>query len=379
MSVVVGEAGSRGGRSPIRVLIVDDSAVVRQVMGEVLRRAPGIEVIATASDPVFALDKMRQAWPDVILLDVEMPRMDGITFLKRIMAERPTPVIICSTLTSRGAETTMQALAAGAVSIITKPTLGLKHFLNDSAAELVGAVRSAARANMRAMKLAAATPGREGTLAPAAAAGVSRPAPGVGHEALAETTDRLIAIGTSTGGTQALEVVLRALPRTIPGIVVVQHMPEKFTELFAQRLNQVCAIEVLEAQDGQRVIAGRALIAPGGRHLTVRRSGAHYLVEVRDGPPVNRHRPSVDVLFRSVARYAGRNAMGVIMTGMGDDGARGLRELFDAGAATVAQDEASSVVFGMPKEAIRLGAAGRVLGLEAIAPALIQYGRQCGS
>ncbi len=379
MSAVVDEAGSKGARGPIRVLIVDDSAVVRQVMGEVLRRAPGIEVIATASDPVFALDKMRQAWPDVILLDVEMPRMDGITFLKRIMAERPTPVIICSTLTSRGAETTMQALAAGAVSIITKPTLGLKHFLNDSAAELVGAVRSAARANMRAMKLVAATPGREGTLAPAAAAGVSRPAPGAGHEALAETTDRLIAIGTSTGGTQALEVVLRALPRTIPGIVVVQHMPEKFTELFAQRLNQVCAIEVLEAQDGQRVIAGRALIAPGGRHLTVRRSGAHYLVEVRDGPPVNRHRPSVDVLFRSVARYAGRNAMGVIMTGMGDDGARGLRELFDAGAATVAQDEASSVVFGMPKEAIRLGAAGRVLGLEAIAPALIQYGRQCGS
>ncbi len=379
MSAVVDEAGSKGARGPIRVLIVDDSAVVRQVMGEVLRRAPGIEVIATASDPVFALDKMRQAWPDVILLDVEMPRMDGITFLKRIMAERPTPVIICSTLTSRGAETTMQALAAGAVSIITKPTLGLKHFLNDSAAELVGAVRSAARANMRAMKLVAATPGREGTLAPAAAAGGARPAPGAGHEALAETTDRLIAIGTSTGGTQALEVVLRALPRTIPGIVVVQHMPEKFTELFAQRLNQVCAIEVLEAQDGQRVIAGRALIAPGGRHLTVRRSGAHYLVEVRDGPPVNRHRPSVDVLFRSVARYAGRNAMGVIMTGMGDDGARGLRELFDAGAATVAQDEASSVVFGMPKEAIRLGAAGRVLGLEAIAPALIQYGRQCGS
>lgn len=373
MSAVVGEAGSRGARNPIRVLIVDDSAVVRQVMGEVLRRAPGIEVIATASDPVFALDKMRQAWPDVILLDVEMPRMDGITFLKRIMAERPTPVIICSTLTSRGAETTMQALAAGAVSIITKPTLGLKHFLNDSAAELVNAVRSAARANMRAMRLAAATPG---ALAPAAAAGAPRQAPGARHDALAETTDRLIAIGTSTGGTQALEVVLRALPRTIPGIVVVQHMPEKFTELFAQRLNQLCAIEVLEAQDGQRVIAGRALIAPGGRHLTVRRSGAHYLVEVRDGPPVNRHRPSVDVLFRSVARYAGRNAMGVIMTGMGDDGARGLRELFDAGAATVAQDEASSVVFGMPREAIRLGAAGRVLGLDAIAPALIQYGRQ---
>lgn len=373
MSAVVGEAASRGACGPVRVLIVDDSAVVRQVMGEVLRRAPGIEVIATASDPVFALDKMRQAWPDVILLDVEMPRMDGITFLKRIMTERPTPVIVCSTLTSRGAETTMQALAAGAVSIITKPTLGLKHFLNDSAAELVSAVRSAARANMRAMKLAAATPG---ALAPAAAAGLPRPAPGAGHEALAETTDRLIAIGTSTGGTQALEVVLRALPRTIPGIVVVQHMPEKFTELFAQRLNQLCAIEVLEAQDGQRVIAGRALIAPGGRHLTVRRSGAHYLVEVRDGPPVNRHRPSVDVLFRSVARSAGRNAMGVIMTGMGDDGARGLRELFDAGALTVAQDEASSVVFGMPREAIRLGAAGRVLGLEAIAPALIQYGRQ---
>ena len=419
--------------APIRVLVVDDSAVVRQVMSEILSAAPGIEVVGTASDPIFAMARMRRDWPDVITLDVEMPRMDGISFLRQLMAERPTPVIVCSTLTSRGAETTMQALAAGAVSIIAKPTLGLKGFLNDSAQELVAAVRAAARANLRALRagagvglggvggragagaevgsaaaagsgfgvvpargLAGAGPGgprasagtasgsgaaigaATGTaLARLAAATGTAPAaaPPVRAEAMAETTDRIIALGTSTGGTQALEVVLRGLPRTVPGIVVVQHMPEKFTAMFAQRLDQVCALEVLEARDGQRVIPGRVLIAPGGRHMTLRRSGAQYLVEVRDGPPVNRHRPSVDVLFRSVARCAGRNALGVIMTGMGDDGARGLREMFDAGAQTIAQDEASSVVFGMPKEAIRLGAAIRILALPSIGPALEQYAR----
>lgn len=323
--------------------------------------------------------------------------MDGISFLRQLMAERPTPVIVCSTLTSRGAETTMQALAAGAVSIIAKPTLGLKGFLNDSAQELVAAVRAAARANLRALRAGAGVGAAlarggagAGLAAPRAGAGTAG-APGAAlarlaaatgtvpgparAEALAETTDRIIALGTSTGGTQALEAVLRGLPRTVPGIVVVQHMPEKFTAMFAQRLDQVCALEVLEAQDGQRVIPGRVLIAPGGRHMTLRRSGAQYLVEVRDGPPVNRHRPSVDVLFRSVARCAGRNALGVIMTGMGDDGARGLREMFDAGAQTIAQDEASSVVFGMPKEAIRLGAASRILALQSIGPALEQYAR----
>jgi two-component system chemotaxis response regulator CheB len=351
---------------PIRVLVVDDSAVVRQVMSEILGKAPGIKVIATASDPLFALDKMKLEWPDVITLDVEMPRMDGITFLTRIMAERPTPVVICSTLTTKGAETTMQALAAGAVAIINKPTLGLKDFLHDSANDLVSAVRAAARANMRAMV----------SMRPAEAR--SRPAavlPRAAPSAMAETTDRLIAIGTSTGGTQALEVVLTRLPRTTPGIVVVQHMPEKFTALFAQRLNEICEMEVQEARDGQRVIAGLVLIAPGGKHMSVKRNGAQYLVEVRDGPPVNRHRPSVDVLFRSVAKCAGRNALGVIMTGMGDDGARGLLEMREAGAQTVAQDEDSCVVFGMPKEAIKLGAAERVLPLSRIPEALVAAGR----
>ncbi len=417
--------------APIRVLVVDDSAVVRQVMSEILSAAPGIEVVGTASDPIFAMAKMRRDWPDVITLDVEMPRMDGISFLRQLMAERPTPVIVCSTLTSRGAETTMQALAAGAVSIIAKPTLGLKGFLNDSAQELVAAVRAAARANLRALRagagvglggvggragagaevgsaaaagsgfgvvpargLAGAGPGgprasagtasgsgaaigaATGTaLARLAAATGTAPAaaPPVRAEAMAETTDRIIALGTSTGGTQALEVVLRGLPRTVPGIVVVQHMPEKFTAMFAQRLDQVCALEVLEAQDGQRVIPGRVLIATGGRHMTLRRSSAQYLVEVRDGPPVNRHRPSVDVLFRSVARCAGRNALGVIMTGMGDDGARGLKEMREAGAHTYAQDEESCVVFGMPKEAIKLDAVEHVVSLDEIPAVLMTW------
>lgn len=346
---------------PIRVLVVDDSAVVRQVMSDVLGRAPGIEVIGVASDPLFALERMKKQWPDVITLDVEMPRMDGITFLKKIMAERPTPVVICSTLTGKGSETAMQALAAGAVSIITKPTLGLKDFLKNSANDLVAAVRAAARANMRALNA---------SVAPRAAPLVQSASP-VG--AMAETTDRIIAIGTSTGGTQALEVVLTSLPRTTPGIVVVQHMPEKFTALFAQRLNQVCQVEVLEAVDGQRVITGRVLIAPGGKHMSLRRNGAQYVVDVRDGPPVNRHKPSVDVLFRSVARCAGRNAIGVIMTGMGDDGARGLKEMRDAGARTVAQDEASCVVFGMPKEAIKLDAADQILALDQIPATLTGF------
>jgi two-component system chemotaxis response regulator CheB len=359
---------------PIRVLIVDDSAVVRQVMSDILSHAPGIEVLGTASDPIFAIERMKNAWPDVITLDVEMPRMDGITFLKKVMSERPTPVVVCSTLTGKGTETAMQALSAGAVAVITKPTLGLKDFLRDSADDLVAAVRAAARANMRAMGAMGSMGAAGAVKSPPAAASArmaSAAPPASATSAMAETTDRLIAIGTSTGGTQALEAVLSRLPRTMPGIVVVQHMPEKFTALFAQRLNQICELEVLEARDGQRVIAGRVLIAPGGRHMSVKRSGAQYVVEVRDGPPVNRHKPSVDVLFRSVSRCAGRNALGVIMTGMGDDGARGLKEMRDAGAHTVAQDEASCVVFGMPKEAIRMDAAERIVPLDRIPDALI--------
>jgi two-component system chemotaxis response regulator CheB len=258
----------------------------------------------------------------------------------------------------------MQALSAGAVSIITKPTLGLKSFLQDAAADVVAAVRGAARANLRALAAPAPRP-VPGKLT----ADAILPPPD--SHAMAQTTERLVAIGTSTGGTQALEVLLSSLPRVCPGMVIVQHMPEKFTASFAARLNSICEVEVLEAQDGQRVIPGRALIAPGGKHMMIKRSGAQYVVEVRDGPLVNRHRPSVDVLFRSVARFAGRNAMGIIMTGMGDDGARGLKEMHDAGAYTLAQDEASCVVYGMPKEAVKLGGVDRVLPLNSLAGALL--------
>ncbi len=343
----------------IRVLVVDDSAVVRQVMSDILGREPGIRVIGAAPDPIFALERMRREWPDVITLDVEMPRMDGVTFLKKIMAERPTPVVICSSLAQAGAETTMQALAAGAVSIITKPTLGLKDFLRESSNDVVTAVRAAAASKVRNL---AARPAATVPAEPIEGAG--------GSHAMVRTTDSIVAIGTSTGGTQALEVLLTGLPPTVPGIVIVQHMPEKFTASFAARLNRLCEIDVFEAKDGQRVVPGRALIAPGGKHMMLRRSGAQYHVEVVDGPVVNRHRPSVDVLFRSVAKYAGRNALGVIMTGMGDDGARGLKEMHDAGARTIAQDEDSCVVFGMPKEAIKLGAVDRVMPLQNIAMAI---------
>jgi two-component system chemotaxis response regulator CheB len=352
----------------IKVLLVDDSAVVRQVLQAILDDEPDIEVIGAASDPIFALDKLSRAWPDVIVLDVEMPRMDGITFLKKIMAEHPTPVVICSTLTEKGAETTMQALAAGAVEIITKPKIGLKSFLQDSSAQLVHAVRAAAQANVSRL-------GRAGSAAAPApvAAKLSADAmlPAGSSHAMAQTTERIVAIGTSTGGTQALEAILTALPRVCPGIVIVQHMPEAFTAAFAARLNGLCQIEVREAKNNDRVIPGLALIAPGGKHMLLKRSGAYYHVDVVDGPLVNRHRPSVDVLFRSVAKFAGKNATGIIMTGMGDDGARGLKEMLDAGANTVAQDEASCVVFGMPKEAIKLGAAKKIMPLNEIHRAIL--------
>jgi two-component system chemotaxis response regulator CheB len=334
---------------PIKVLVVDDSAVVRQVAREMLAADPAIGAVTVAAHPLLAMDRMRSDWPDVILLDIEMPQMDGLTFLRKIMAERPTPVVICSTLTERGARTTMDALAAGAVATIAKPKLGLKQFLADEALDLVAQVKIAARANVR--QLAARAP-----LPP-----VSKAAP-----AALRTTDRLVALGTSTGGTQALEQVLSALPASAPGIVIVQHMPEKFTAAFAARLDGVCRIRVAEAANGMRVLPGQALIAPGGKHMLVRRSGAQYMVEVVDGPLVNRHRPSVDVLFRSVAHSAGANALGVVMTGMGGDGAAGLLEMKKAGAATLAQDEASCVVYGMPKEAVKRGAVDRIVPLAAI-------------
>ncbi len=351
----------------IKVLIVDDSAVVRQVLTATLSQDPGVNVIGAASDPVFAMARMQTQWPDVIVLDVEMPRMDGITFLKKLMAERPTPVVICSTLTEKGAETTMQALAAGAVSIVTKPKLGLKQFLQEDSESLVAAVKAAARANLR--RLAAATAG-----VPVPAKLTADAILPAGSHAMAATTDRVVAIGTSTGGTQALEVVLTALPRVCPGIVIVQHMPEKFTGAFAERLNKLCRIEVREAVNGDRVLPGRALIAQGGRHMLLKRSGAQYHVEIVEGPPVTRHRPSVDVLFRSVAKCAGKNALGIIMTGMGDDGAKGLKEMHDTGARTVGQDEDSCVVYGMPKEAAKLGAVNKELPLGRIACEIVAYG-----
>ena len=377
--------------SRIKVMIVDDSAVVRQVMTALLNADAGVEVIGAAADPVFAMERMKRQWPDVILLDVEMPRMDGITFLKKLMHERPTPVVICSTLTEAGAPTTLEALAAGAVTTITKPKVGLKDFLHDASSELSNAIRVAAKANVRRRAVVAgagamaagrvAAAGASAGLAVKTGIGLS-PVPvknsadvilGPARQgAMTRTTERIVALGTSTGGTQALERVLTQLPVVSPGIVIVQHMPPNFTAAFAARLDGLCEINVREAKNNDRVIPGCALVAPGGKHMLLKRSGAQYYVEIKEGPPVNRHCPSVDVLFRSVAACAGANALGVIMTGMGDDGARGLKEMRDAGAHTVAQDEASCVVFGMPKEAIKLEAAERVVGLEGISQLILR-------
>jgi two-component system chemotaxis response regulator CheB len=349
---------------PIKVMIVDDSAVVRQVLTRLLEGEPDIEVRHAVSDPLLAMERMKNEWPDVIVLDVEMPRMDGITFLRKIMAEKPTPVVICSTLTEKNAKTTVEALSAGAAAIVTKPKLDLKKYLHDSIDDIVSAVRDAARVNVARLAAHRAPPqvpakhNADVILSPVEGRADGR--------AMARTTERVVAIGTSTGGTQALEEVLTKLPRVSPGIVIVQHMPEKFTAAFAQRLDSICQINVKEAQTNDRVVPGRALIAPGGRHMLLRRSGAQYFVEVVDGPLVNRHKPSVDVLFRSVAKAAGVNALGVIMTGMGDDGAAGLLEMRKAGAHTIAQDEASCVVYGMPKEAVKRGAVEKTIALDMI-------------
>ncbi|WP_153110965.1 protein-glutamate methylesterase/protein-glutamine glutaminase [Propionivibrio limicola] len=362
----------------IRVMVVDDSAVVRQVVTQAISKDPSMEVIATAQDPLFALEKMKKQWPDVLIVDIEMPRMDGLTFLKKVMAERPTPIIICSSLAEKGAQVTLEALAAGAVSIITKPKIDVKSFLEDASNDIVGSIKAAARANVTALQKMAVrrvTPVDPSLgLRAKNSADVILPSPALHHGAkMYATTDKVIAIGTSTGGTQALEAVLTQLPAVSSGIVIVQHMPERFTALFAQRLNGLCNIEVREAKDGDRVRPGLALIAPGGKHMLLKRSGAQYYVEVKDGPLVNRHKPSVDVLFRSVAHAAGKNALGIIMTGMGDDGARGLKEMHDAGAQTVAEDESTCVVFGMPKEAIKLEAADRILPLDQIPAAILGY------
>lgn len=357
----------------IKVLIVDDSAVVRKLLVEIFSTQPGIEIIAAVPDPIFAMKRMEIQWPDVVILDIEMPRMDGLTFLKKIMSERPTPVVICSTLTDSGAETTMQAMASGAVDIITKPKMDLKGFLQENKAEIVETIKGAALAKVVLHKSTGAP--KQSALAnsrvsPKLTADAVLAPPN--KSALSKTTESVVAIGTSTGGTQALEKVLTQLPRVSPGIVIVQHMPEKFTKAFAMRLNELCQIEVKEAQNNDRVTPGRALIAPGGFHMVLQRSGAQYYVEVVDGPLVSRHKPSVDVLFRSVAKVAGANALGIIMTGMGDDGATGMLEMHQAGAETVAEDESTCVVFGMPKEAIKKGAVDRIVPLHDIHKEIIK-------
>lgn len=347
----------------IKVLIVDDSAVVRQTLQDVLSSAPDIEVIGAAQDPFVAAQRMRQQLPDVITLDVEMPRMDGITFLQKIMSQRPIPVVICSTLTEKGSETAFKAMEYGAVEIIQKPKLGTKQFLKESKVRICDAVKAASLVRPKPI-----APQRKVEAKLTADAVISRP----GSKAMVRTTEKVVVVGASTGGTEAIKVFLENLPVDAPGVVIVQHMPENFTTAFSKRLDGLCRVTVKEAKNNDTVLRGQVLIAPGNKHMLLKRSGARYYVKIKDGPLVCRHRPSVDVLFRSAARYAGKNAVGVIMTGMGDDGARGMREMKDAGAfLNIAQDEATSVVYGMPKEAIKHGAVDKVLPLEAIAKMIL--------
>ena len=351
----------------IKVLIVDDSALVRQALQNVFSSDPQIEVVGTAGDPYQAVKVIENVVPDVITLDIEMPRMDGLTFLRKLMAQHPLPVVICSTLTEAGSETTLRAMEFGAVDIVQKPKLGTKQFIEESSIQLCDAVKAAAKARMRT-KIAPPM-----QVAPKLSADAMLPGPT--GKAMFGTTDKVVVVGASTGGTEALRVFLEALPQDCPGVAIVQHMPENFTAAFAKRLNSSCRITVKEAGDNDSILRGQALIAPGNRHMLLKRSGARYYVEIKDGPLVRRHRPSVDVLFRSAARYAGKNAVGVIMTGMGDDGAEGMREMKDTGAYTIAQDEASCVVFGMPHEAIKKGGVDRVMTLNAIAGEVV---RACG-
>jgi two-component system, chemotaxis family, protein-glutamate methylesterase/glutaminase len=355
----------------IRVLIVDDSASVRQALTRVLEADNEIEIIGVASDPFMAAKKIQEEIPDVITLDVEMPRMDGITFLRKLMSQHPIPVVMCSSLTEAGSETLMQALEAGAVDVILKPKIAAADHLEETGAMIRETVKGAAAARLGARRrLVPASTKIQGKLT---ADAVLPPPTG---RAMAKTTEMVVCVGASTGGTEALREFLVALPANTPGIVIVQHMPEKFTAAFANRLNGLCEVEVKEAENGDPVLRGHVLIAPGGRHMMLERQGARYCVAVKDGPLVSRHRPSVDVLFRSAARSAGSNAMGIIMTGMGDDGARGMEEMHKGGAFTVAQDEATSVVFGMPKEAIARGGVDRVVPLEQIARELLAADRR---
>ena len=348
----------------VKVFVVDDSAVVRQALAHMLAGNAEVELIGSAPNPLLAMDMIRKNPPDVLLLDIEMPGMDGLTFLRQIMASSPIPTVICSTLSTEGSKVALEALAAGAVAVLAKPKLGLKQHLEDSRREMIQTLKTAAkskpRARIAALETAVARPG----LAARA------PVTGSVH---AFAMNKPVVIGSSTGGTQALEVVLTSLPADAPGIAITQHMPEKFTAMYAKRLDSICAMNVREAKDGDRLERGVVLIAPGGLHMQLRKSAGQYFVHVADGPPVNRHKPSVDVLFRSAAECGGRDVLGIILTGMGDDGARGMKVLHDGGARCIAQNEETCVVFGMPKEAIKLQAVDDIMPLESIARAILQF------
>ncbi|KQT69017.1 MULTISPECIES: protein-glutamate methylesterase/protein-glutamine glutaminase [unclassified Aureimonas] len=351
---------------PIRVLIVDDSASVRTILSEIVDAEPDLQVMATASNPYFAAERMREEVPDVIICDIEMPRMDGITFVQKLMSQRPIPVVICSSLAEAGSQMAMQALDAGAVEIITKPRVGTPQFLMEAKTRICDAVRAASKAKVQP---------RTRTIDPQKKLTADAVLPALSGRPIDRTTDKVVVVGASTGGTEALRKLLEVLPADSPGIVIVQHMPAGFTTAFAKRLDTLCRIEVREAVTGDRVVPGLALIAPGNFHLLLQRSGAQYHVEVREGPLVTRHRPSVDVLFRSASRAAGANALGIIMTGMGDDGAKGMLELRQTGARTLGQDEASCVVYGMPKEAMKIGAVELELPLQKLPAEILRFAR----
>lgn len=370
-------------RSKIRVLIVDDSASVRTTLSDIISADPELEVMATAADPYVAVERIRQEVPDVMFLDIELPRMDGITFLKKIMAQRPIPVVICSSLAQDGSDAFMQALEAGAVDVVAKPRVDTAQFLQESRMRICDAAKAAAHAKLRGLSKASPalrTPSPDVKVEAKLTADAILPAISDARRASLITrlpvTDPLVAIGASTGGTEALREVLEALPEASPPILIVQHMPEKFTTAFARRLDMSCAVRVKEAEDGDLVQPGLVLLAPGNLHMLLVRNGSRYTVKIQEGPHVSRHRPSVDVLFRSTAQSAGKNALGMLLTGMGDDGARGLLEMRQMGSPTIAQDEASCVVFGMPKEAIQRGAAMRTLPLNKMAGEITAFGRK---